>query len=89
MMASWIIPAVVFAVIALVFYALWRINPGRFRLTARLWSISIDVEVDGQSEPTKLPPAKDEPTKLPPGAESVKLPPGPKPAELPPGSGGS
>jgi hypothetical protein len=80
-----IICAVVLPVVALVFFVVWRIDPRRFRLTAKLPFISIDVEVDGQGKSAELPPGKDEPTKPLPGAEPAELQLGREPAQLPPG----
>ena len=64
-------------VLALVFFVVCKIKLlRRFKVSARLSKLSIDIEVDAQTEPTELPP----------GAEPAELQPGRDPAQLPPGS---
>jgi hypothetical protein len=48
---------VVLPVLALVFYVVWRINPGRFRLSIEGgWKqIKLSIEVDAQDKPKELP----------------------------------
>jgi hypothetical protein len=55
-LALWITCIVVLPVLALVFYVVRRSQPGRFRLSATLLKlVSINIEVDAQDKPDKLP----------------------------------
>jgi hypothetical protein len=75
-----IVCIVVLPVLLLVFYVVQRSNPRRFKLTATLLKVvSIDVEIDAQGQPDKLPPGAAE-TQLPSGNE----PPSPEPPRLRP-----
>ena len=52
----WITCIIVLPVLALVFYVVSRSKPGRFRLSATLLKlVSINIEVDAQDKPDKLP----------------------------------
>lgn len=56
MLALWITCIVVFPVLALVFFVVSRIKPGRFRLSATLLKlVSISIEVDAQNKPDEQP----------------------------------
>ena len=56
-LALGILCIVVFPVLALVFYVVRKSEPGLFRLSATLLKlISINIEVEAQREPEKLPP---------------------------------
>ncbi len=56
MLSLCIICIVVLPVLALVFYVVRRIKPGRFRLSATLLKlVSISIEVDAQDWPDELP----------------------------------
>jgi len=55
-LALWITCIVVFPVLALVFFVVSRIKPGRFRLSATLLKlVSISIEVDAQNKPDEQP----------------------------------
>jgi hypothetical protein len=78
-----IVCAVMLPVLALVFYVVQRSKPRRFKLSATLLKlVSINIEVDAQDEPDKLPrgPAESQPS----GNEQIQLPPGPEPPRLRP-----
>lgn len=56
MQAIELICIVVLPVLALVSYVVWRSKPRRFRLSAKLPLVSINIEIDAQDDRDKLPP---------------------------------